>query len=285
MDDLTRRSFGHDASNVGNDATRFGGQAMPFKRASGHVGHQAAARPSSSSTAQGGFYTDSSLPFSVAIDSSLSRKTVAELTAELEEMKQRLQRKEQEIATLSQQCAQIPKLKLHYQQLAEKAAAALTPVASAAATGAAGAGIVTPRTEKKVTISPNIFSVTKHHGVQRLQLARCASMGTQRSLQEQESRSGGASASDGIAERVIQVRTEASDSEVPACALPLWTANMRLRARVRMRFLACRVHCCAARACVHDRGWTITSSGRTISRAGSSPKTSRTCFWPLVPFV
>lgn len=203
MDDLQRRSFGFDASNIEETgSTRF----MPCKRSNKRISKSK--QPSTlPSEEHGGFYTDPAMPFAVALDSPQKEEPDrVELEEEIAALKAALKKKNHEIASLKSECSKIPKLQqqvYHYKKKVEGLKAAV----GAASPGPAGStttqGLDTPKKTQPVTISPNIFSVTKNRGVQRLKLARCASMGTKRSLMEAEM-SLAAPASDGIAERVIQ---------------------------------------------------------------------------------
>ena len=228
MDDLTRRSFGFDASNLGAEGVTKQRPAksnptVTTRRFNSLNQRSTATHTGSSAVAPvGGFYTDPSVPFSIPVDSP-SRG----LKAEVEKLKRKLRQKEEEVTKLKQQCAHVPKLQQkvhHYKKTVHELKAAAAAAAAAASTAAPTAASLssqvtpspggsaaahpvhsTPRANRTpVTISPNIFSVTKHHGVQRLKLARCASMGTKRSLMEAEMHRG-VPAGDGIAERVIQV--------------------------------------------------------------------------------
>ena len=200
MDDLQRRSFGFDASNIEETAPT---RLMPCKRGNERISRSKPRPPSSQD--HGGFYTEPAMPFAVALDSPQKQEPDRlELEEEIAALKAALKKKNHEIASLKSKCSYIPKLQQqvhHYKKKVE----ALKATVAAPSPGPAGTENVgaTPKKTHPVTISPNIFSVTKNRGVQRLKLARCASMGTKRSLMEAEM-SLAAPASDGIAERVIQ---------------------------------------------------------------------------------
>jgi hypothetical protein len=237
MDDLSsRRGFGFDASNRAPGAA--GARSKAKTRPAGSGSSQGYQHPQHHHSALGGaeagvylhgFYSEPSMSFAVAVDeespaprppAAAGESAVVALEAKVKLLEAAVQQRDTELSTLRTQLASAALLQQHVQYwqqkaqaaevahlkaVAAKTVAAASAGASASASSAAGASLESPMPSSKqpVTISPNIFSVTKDRGVQRLKLARCASMGTKRSLMEAEIDSG-VMPSDSIAHRIIQ---------------------------------------------------------------------------------